>query len=335
MKKKHVTTLGAMLFLGGGLLILFLCGCSPKSYVVRDIDGACAHAKVLAGEDLSDMIPETLIPFWIRAVPPVFIEVNAGVDSLLCAILNRDKGILQRFAYKGNGPLEYQNPYISEASYTKDGVAFSLLEKQRGRLDRYVYSIQENRVKLEESLSFPQEIRMVRHLFRTDRGYIGILDNQQQTIFTADKELKDIEKHPYKELEVEMTQNESQYFHSMMCVSPDGTQAALSYFRLPRIDILDSGGETRQVCYYGKRLQVQDIDKHNAKYYFGAIECDNDNIYVLYEGAGNAQVVKMTWRGEIVDVYNTPVTTFSIADGSMYALKLGEEKNTFIRYDMR
>ena len=62
---------------------------------------------------------------------------------------------------------------------------------------------------------------MVRHLFRTDRGYIGIVDNEQLDIFTADRELKNIEKHPYKELEMEMTQNESQYFHSMMYVSPE------------------------------------------------------------------------------------------------------------------
>lgn len=321
--------------LGGGLIILFLCGCTSKSYVIRDIDNACAHAKELTGEDLSDKIPETLFPFWIRSVSPVFIEVNSAEDSLLCAILDRGGRILQRFAYKGNGPIEYQNPYISESRSENGQVVFSLLEKQRGRLDRYNYSVNENRLILEESLTFPNEIRMVRHLFRTDRGFIGIIDNQQQDIFTADKELKNIEKHPYKELEVEMTQNESQYFHSMMCVSPDGRKVALSYFRLPRIDILDSDGETRRVCYYGKRLQVQDIEKHNAKYYFGAIECDNDNIYVLYEGTGSPQIVKLTWQGEIVDVYDTPATTFSIEDGSMYVLRLGEDKNTFIRYDMQ
>ena len=49
--------------LGGGLIILFICGCTSKSYVIRDIDNACAHAKELTGEDLSDKIPETLFPF--------------------------------------------------------------------------------------------------------------------------------------------------------------------------------------------------------------------------------------------------------------------------------
>ena len=305
------------------LLFLFiLSSCKGKLYSVYQIDSVIDQASLPSMVSLNGGFAEIESANWIRIKDSYAFVINDTYsDSLLCEIRGKEGKILCRFIRKGNGPGEYLSPYLVELKSHDNGLHFTLLDKQRGRVIKYYYDPKENQVVEENEVQLGNDVFPLRHLLRTDKGYIGIRDNMQKDIITLDESFDTPTLHPYLDLDVEMTPKESQLFQTMACVSPDGKRVALAYFHLPRVDILSSDGTTRHVCYYGKRLLVEE-SQGSGEYYFGAIECDNDYLYVKYEGAGENIILKLAWDGRPVLAYDVPVMTFCCEKEYCYVLNL-------------
>lgn len=324
------------LLLGLVITLLILTSCGKKPYEVVDINSALAKTSEVAEEDLSSILGEDpTVLLQLAVTPSAYVGFRLpSTDTVLYDIRDKTGKICLRFARKGNGPGEYLSPMLLDLQEEDGELSFSLLDLDRFRQDDYRFKLAENLLLRTDSRDIPNELRPIGQLLQTDRGYWGIMDGRGTEYYTTDEGFGQIAWHVCQDIP-EMTFQEEQRFHSASCVSPDGKRVVIAYLNLPRIDILSSDGQTLKVCYFGKRMEVEDASLEER--FFGYVNCDDEFIYVIWRGTeGKNLVLQLTWDCQItkvVDVHRSLVS-FTPFDGDLYALAFSQEdgNNSFVRY---
>lgn len=319
--------------------LCFLSGCGDKTVQIKPhlasyINGPAA---VLECEDLTPSFENMESALRIIPAGPIFVVSNTQADTLMGEIRNRDGKLLRRFIRKGNGPGEFLSPIFVDGALdvSQDQVLFSFVDRHKGNLIRYRYQVNTNEIIEESEQQLPEVLVPLRRVLRTDKGYFVVVDNIGKEMIICDPTFNQRKRVEYADLDREMTLNESQFFQSAVSMSPDGKHIVLSYYSMPRIDILDSSGETERVIYYGKRFTLDDVAP--SRYYFSSSVCDQENMYISYSDMKESRIFKMTWEGDIESVYDIVCLTNSVEDGFMYVLSENREKGNmeFKRYKLR
>lgn len=216
-------------------------------------------------------------------------------DTMLLGIVDTSFQLKTRFVRRGRGPGELLAPYITGQISSENGEqTVNVFDRASNRLLYYSIDTFGNpRLVKTDSLSMHHGDMRIAYL--TANGFWGILDNNSQSIFTADKTGTHLNLH-----EIHKHDNSSNDFQSIVTANQDYTLFALAYFAMPKIDILGQDG---------KRLLTIDIDglPNNLEYendYFIDIQSTPDLIYALLNYSDQNDIILcIDWEGNLKDIF--------------------------------
>ena len=212
-------------------------------------------------------------------------------DSLFFGILDSEFQTVHRMVRRGRGPDEYLAPVIPGQCRQLDSsrLTFSLLERPKGLFEDMDADCPSGAIRVLNSRRFPIEMQDMRILFRTPYGFFGVLDDEQQRVFTCDTALTSIIWH--KRIAVKRDYpGQMNNRQSLGCISPDSLNIAFAYLNQPRIDFWKASGQAVRTLVFSD-LQGELLD----------ICCDQDSVFLLYESqdGDNRELLRLDWEGQV------------------------------------